>query len=139
MSHTLIVFAFHCSFHRRDVLLAECCLLSVTSCINAFYSVLSVQQWIRNTVFIQGFCRPLQVDKGNTLSLNHASCMFPLCCFQVVSAAEPRLPLELKPGLTYTIQVRCSSLDEPPLWSDWSKPHNIKLDSKNRSLSNRTE
>nr|XP_040040837.1 leptin receptor isoform X2 [Gasterosteus aculeatus aculeatus] len=48
--------------------------------------------------------------------------------WEVVSAAEPRLPLELKPGLTYTIQVRCSSLDEPPLWSDWSKPHNIKLD-----------
>ncbi|KAL6108253.1 lepr [Pungitius sinensis] len=49
--------------------------------------------------------------------------------WEVVSAAaEPRLSLELKPGLRYTIQVRCSALDKPPLWSDWSEPHHILLD-----------
>ncbi|XP_051232121.1 leptin receptor isoform X3 [Dicentrarchus labrax] len=49
--------------------------------------------------------------------------------WQVVSAlAEPRLSLDLKPRLNYTIQVRCSSLDKPPLWSDWSEPHHINLD-----------
>ncbi|XP_070687901.1 leptin receptor isoform X2 [Pempheris klunzingeri] len=48
--------------------------------------------------------------------------------WQVVSApGEPRLPLDLKPKLSYTIQVRCSSLDKPPLWSDWSEPHHIYL------------
>lgn len=49
--------------------------------------------------------------------------------WQVVSAsAEPKLSLELKPRLNYTLQVRCSSLDKPPVWSDWSKPHHIFLD-----------
>ncbi|KAK9519589.1 hypothetical protein VZT92_022308 [Zoarces viviparus] len=49
--------------------------------------------------------------------------------WQVVSApAEPRLSLELKPKLNHTIQVRCSSLDQPPVWSDWSEPHHIYLD-----------
>nr|XP_046247693.1 leptin receptor isoform X2 [Scatophagus argus] len=49
--------------------------------------------------------------------------------WQVVSApGEPRLSLDLKPRLNYTIQVRCSSLDSPPLWSDWSEPHHIYLD-----------
>ncbi|XP_054458403.1 leptin receptor isoform X2 [Anoplopoma fimbria] len=49
--------------------------------------------------------------------------------WQVVSApAEPRLSLELKPRLNYTIQVRSSGLDEPPVWSDWSEPHHIYLD-----------
>ncbi len=58
-----------------------------------------------------------------------------LCCLQVVSApGEPRSSLDLKPRLNYTIQVRCSSLDQPPLWSDWSEPHHIYLDSKNHSL-----
>ncbi|KAI3368569.1 hypothetical protein L3Q82_025575, partial [Scortum barcoo] len=48
---------------------------------------------------------------------------------EVVSAPEePRLPLDLKPRLNYTIQVRCSSLDNPPLWSEWSEPHHIYLD-----------
>lgn len=62
-------------------------------------------------------------------------CWFPLCCFQVMAPhGEPRLPLDLKPRLNYTIQVRCSSLDQPPLWSDWSEPHHIYLDSKNHSL-----
>uniref|UniRef100_A0A7N8X959 Leptin receptor n=1 Tax=Mastacembelus armatus TaxID=205130 RepID=A0A7N8X959_9TELE len=49
--------------------------------------------------------------------------------WQMVPApGEPRLSLDLKPRLNYTIQVRCSSLDEPPLWSDWSEPHHIYLD-----------
>ncbi|XP_034386267.1 leptin receptor isoform X1 [Cyclopterus lumpus] len=48
--------------------------------------------------------------------------------WQVVSVpAEPRLSLELKPRLNYTIQVRCSGLDKPPVWSDWSEPHHIYL------------
>ncbi|KAM9848864.1 leptin receptor [Aulostomus maculatus] len=50
--------------------------------------------------------------------------------WQVVSVpVEPRLILDLKPELNYTIQVRCSGLDEPPLWSDWSEAHHILLDS----------
>ncbi|XP_071342277.1 leptin receptor isoform X2 [Trachinotus anak] len=49
--------------------------------------------------------------------------------WQVVSVpGEPRLTLDLMPRLNYTIQVRCSSLDEPPLWSDWSESHHIYLD-----------
>ncbi|XP_070764514.1 leptin receptor [Enoplosus armatus] len=49
--------------------------------------------------------------------------------WQVVSApGEPRSSLDLRPRLNYTIQVRCSSLDKPPLWSDWSEPHHIYLD-----------
>ncbi|XP_049443419.1 leptin receptor isoform X1 [Epinephelus fuscoguttatus] len=49
--------------------------------------------------------------------------------WQVVSAPEePRLPLELKPRLNYTIQVRCSGLENPPVWSDWSEPYHIYLD-----------
>nr|AKM16803.1 leptin receptor [Scomber japonicus] len=49
--------------------------------------------------------------------------------WQVVSVpAEPRMLLDLKPRLNYTIQVRCSGLDEPPLWSDWSEPYHIYLD-----------
>ncbi|KAG7230546.1 hypothetical protein INR49_025262 [Caranx melampygus] len=49
--------------------------------------------------------------------------------WQVVSApAEPRLSLDLKPRLKYTIQARCSGPDEPPLWSNWSESHHIYLD-----------
>nr|AKA88532.1 leptin receptor [Scophthalmus maximus] len=49
--------------------------------------------------------------------------------WQVMSApAGPRLPLDLKPRLNYTIQVRCSGPGEPPLWSDWSESHHIYLD-----------
>uniref|UniRef100_UPI0037E7B6C8 leptin receptor n=1 Tax=Semicossyphus pulcher TaxID=241346 RepID=UPI0037E7B6C8 len=49
--------------------------------------------------------------------------------WQVVSArGEPRLSLDLKPRLKYTVQVRCSGLHTPPLWSDWSEPHHISLD-----------
>lgn len=62
-------------------------------------------------------------------------CWLPLCCLQVVSApAAPRSPLDLKAKLNYTVQVRCSSVDRPPLWSDWSEPHHIYLDSKNQSF-----
>ncbi|XP_060890548.1 leptin receptor [Labrus mixtus] len=49
--------------------------------------------------------------------------------WQVMSApGEPRLSLDLKPRLNYTVQVRCSGLVTPPLWSDWSEPHHIYLD-----------
>ncbi|KAK2908112.1 leptin receptor [Channa argus] len=48
--------------------------------------------------------------------------------WQMASASvDPRLSLDLKPSLNYTIQVRCSGLDDPPLWSDWSKPYHIYL------------
>ncbi|XP_034035456.1 leptin receptor [Thalassophryne amazonica] len=39
----------------------------------------------------------------------------------------PRVPMELKPRVNYTVQVRCSSLGKSLLWSDWSKPHHIFL------------
>lgn len=49
--------------------------------------------------------------------------------WQVLSTpGESRLSLDLKPRLNYTIQVRCSSLNSSPLWSDWSEPHHICLD-----------
>uniref|UniRef100_A0A3P9M4D0 Leptin receptor n=2 Tax=Oryzias latipes TaxID=8090 RepID=A0A3P9M4D0_ORYLA len=44
--------------------------------------------------------------------------------WQVVSVTgEPRLSLDLQPEQEYTFQVRCSRLDEPPLWSEWSAPY----------------
>lgn len=62
-------------------------------------------------------------------------CWLPLYCLQVMSApGAPRSSLDLKAKLNYTVQVRCSSLDRPPLWSDWSEPHHIYLDSKNQSF-----
>uniref|UniRef100_A0A669DPX0 Leptin receptor n=1 Tax=Oreochromis niloticus TaxID=8128 RepID=A0A669DPX0_ORENI len=49
--------------------------------------------------------------------------------WQVVSASgEPRVSLALKPELKYSVQVRCSGPEEPPLWSEWSEPHHIRLD-----------
>uniref|UniRef100_A0A668TDI9 Fibronectin type-III domain-containing protein n=1 Tax=Oreochromis aureus TaxID=47969 RepID=A0A668TDI9_OREAU len=49
--------------------------------------------------------------------------------WQVVSApGEPRVSLDLKPELKYSVQVRCSGPEEPPLWSEWSEPHHIRLD-----------
>ncbi|KAM3620179.1 uncharacterized protein V6R79_019401 [Siganus canaliculatus] len=49
--------------------------------------------------------------------------------WQVLSvAAETRLSLDLKAKLNYSVQVRCSVPTEPPLWSDWSRPHHIYLD-----------
>ncbi|XP_038134313.1 leptin receptor isoform X2 [Cyprinodon tularosa] len=48
---------------------------------------------------------------------------------QVVSALEqPYLSLDLEPS-KYTIQVRCTTQTQPPLWSDWSKPYIIYLES----------
>ncbi|XP_024135133.1 leptin receptor isoform X1 [Oryzias melastigma] len=48
--------------------------------------------------------------------------------WQVVSVTgEPRLSLDLQPDQEYTVQVRCSSLDEPPLWSEWSAPYKFYL------------
>ncbi|XP_037553856.1 leptin receptor [Nematolebias whitei] len=41
---------------------------------------------------------------------------------------ETRFSLVLKPNIDYTIQARCASLDEPPLWSGWSEPYHIFLD-----------
>nr|QCO95273.1 leptin receptor [Channa punctata] len=46
----------------------------------------------------------------------------------VSTPRDPRLSLDLKPRLNYTIQVRCSGLDDPPLWSNWSEPYHIYLD-----------
>ncbi|KAM6921963.1 leptin receptor [Xenentodon cancila] len=49
--------------------------------------------------------------------------------WQVVpSPGKRNLSLDLQPYLIYTIQVRCSGLAEPPLWSEWSKPHRLYLD-----------
>ncbi|XP_042370661.1 leptin receptor isoform X2 [Plectropomus leopardus] len=65
---------------------------------------------------------PLRYEVRHTSNTTHPT-------WQVVSApGEPRLSLELKPRLNYTIQVRCSSLENPPVWSDWSEPHHIYLD-----------
>ncbi|XP_022071967.2 leptin receptor [Acanthochromis polyacanthus] len=48
--------------------------------------------------------------------------------WQVVHASgKPQRSLDLKPKLNYTIQVRCCSQEEPPLWSEWSEPHHIYL------------
>uniref|UniRef100_A0A7N5ZZW8 Fibronectin type-III domain-containing protein n=1 Tax=Anabas testudineus TaxID=64144 RepID=A0A7N5ZZW8_ANATE len=48
--------------------------------------------------------------------------------WQVSTAlTQPRLSLNLKPRLNYTIQVRSSGPYEPPLWSDWSETHHIFL------------
>lgn len=51
-----------------------------------------------------------------------------LCRLQVASTlGEAHSVLDLKPLLKYSIQVRSSTLDDPPLWSDWSASHQIKL------------
>ncbi|XP_061539861.1 leptin receptor [Phycodurus eques] len=48
--------------------------------------------------------------------------------WQVVSTGlDRRLILGLKPEVNYTMQVRCSGLQEPPLWSNWSQPYLIYL------------
>ncbi|KAK7888992.1 hypothetical protein WMY93_024552 [Mugilogobius chulae] len=41
---------------------------------------------------------------------------------------EPQILLDLDVNVNFTIEVRCSSLVDPPVWSDWSKPHYINLD-----------
>ncbi|CAL8254996.1 unnamed protein product [Merluccius merluccius] len=43
-------------------------------------------------------------------------------------SGEPRVFLDLRPRLNYTFQARCSVAAQPPLWSDWSQPHHIYLD-----------
>lgn len=49
--------------------------------------------------------------------------------WQIVPVFEEHsLSLDLKVKLNYTVQVRCSSLVEPPMWSQWSEPHHIYLD-----------
>lgn len=53
-------------------------------------------------------------------------------CLQVLSVSgEARTALDLKARVNYTVQVRRSSLHDPPLWSIWSQSHHIFLDSKN--------
>ncbi|XP_061681635.1 leptin receptor [Syngnathoides biaculeatus] len=48
--------------------------------------------------------------------------------WQVVSTGlDRRLILDLRPEVNYTVQVRCSGLHEPPLWSNWSQPYHIYL------------
>ncbi|XP_047443679.1 leptin receptor [Mugil cephalus] len=48
--------------------------------------------------------------------------------WQVVTApGERRLSLDPRAGPNYTIQVRCSGLSAPPLWSEWSAPYHIFL------------
>lgn len=55
----------------------------------------------------------------------------PVLRLQVQSPpGERRLSLDLKASVNYTIQVRCSALSEPPLWSEWSEPYHIFLHSK---------
>lgn len=59
---------------------------------------------------------------------------FPLCCLQVASTlGEARSVLDLKPRLEYSIQVRCSALDDLPLWSDWSESYPLYLDGEKSS------
>lgn len=54
---------------------------------------------------------------------------------QVASTlGETRLALDLKPLLKYSVQVRRSTLDDPPLWSRWSDSHQIKLYGEKSSL-----
>uniref|UniRef100_A0A667ZIW4 Leptin receptor n=1 Tax=Myripristis murdjan TaxID=586833 RepID=A0A667ZIW4_9TELE len=49
--------------------------------------------------------------------------------WQVVSVSgEPRVSLDLKPRLNYSLQARRSGPAQPPLWSDWSQAHHIYLD-----------
>ncbi|KAJ3598823.1 hypothetical protein NHX12_032787 [Muraenolepis orangiensis] len=43
-------------------------------------------------------------------------------------SGEPRVFLDLSPRLNYTFQARCSLQGQPPLWSPWSRPHHIYLD-----------
>uniref|UniRef100_A0A671VRX9 Fibronectin type-III domain-containing protein n=1 Tax=Sparus aurata TaxID=8175 RepID=A0A671VRX9_SPAAU len=65
---------------------------------------------------------PLRYEVRYSSNTTHPS-------WQVMSApGAPRSSLDLKAKLNYTVQVRCSSLDRPPLWSDWSEPHHIYLD-----------
>ncbi|KAM6962593.1 leptin receptor [Aplochiton taeniatus] len=45
----------------------------------------------------------------------------------VLVSGEPKLALDVMPSLKYTVQVRCSSLALPDLWSNWSRPHHISL------------
>ncbi|XP_061739696.1 leptin receptor [Nerophis ophidion] len=49
--------------------------------------------------------------------------------WQVVSTGQDRkLILDLKPKVNYIMQIHCSALNDPPLWSNWSEPYNIYLD-----------
>nr|XP_057929720.1 leptin receptor isoform X2 [Doryrhamphus excisus] len=49
--------------------------------------------------------------------------------WQVISTGQKRkLSLDLKPKVKYTIEIHCSGLHDPPLWSNWSEPYHIYLD-----------
>ncbi|XP_041861661.1 leptin receptor isoform X2 [Melanotaenia boesemani] len=77
-----------------------------------------IVQWKDPSDFSSG---PLRYEVQYSFSTTHPT-------IQVVSVSDqPRVSLHLEPFVKYTIQVRCSSLEEPPLWSNWSKPHFIYL------------
>ncbi|XP_072293961.1 leptin receptor [Eucyclogobius newberryi] len=48
--------------------------------------------------------------------------------WKVVQTFEPRTLLELEVNVNFSVQTRCSSPADPPVWSDWSEPHRIYLD-----------
>ncbi|KAM4548781.1 leptin receptor-like [Odontesthes bonariensis] len=77
-----------------------------------------IVSWDKPSDFLSG---PLRYEVRYSSNTTHST-------WQVVSTfGKPKLSLDLKPNLNYTIQVRCSGLAEPPMWSEWSKPHNILL------------
>uniref|UniRef100_A0AAV2L077 Fibronectin type-III domain-containing protein n=1 Tax=Knipowitschia caucasica TaxID=637954 RepID=A0AAV2L077_KNICA len=46
--------------------------------------------------------------------------------FQVFGKTSLRLDLDV--NINFSIQIRCSNLEEAAVWSDWTKPHHIHLD-----------
>uniref|UniRef100_A0A3B5ARE7 Leptin receptor n=1 Tax=Stegastes partitus TaxID=144197 RepID=A0A3B5ARE7_9TELE len=78
-----------------------------------------IVQWDDPTDFDVG---PLRYEVRYSSNTTHPS-------WQVLpTPGEPRLSLDLKPKRNYSIQVRCSGLQEPPLWSEWSESYHIYLD-----------
>ncbi|XP_041646977.1 leptin receptor isoform X2 [Cheilinus undulatus] len=78
-----------------------------------------ILHWEDPSDFVTG---PLRYEVRYSSSTHHPT-------WKVLSVpGEPWLSLDLKPRLNYSIQVRCSSLNIPPLWSNWSEPHYIYLD-----------
>ncbi|XP_072245222.1 leptin receptor [Leuresthes tenuis] len=77
-----------------------------------------IVSWDKPSDFLSG---PLRYEVRYSSNTTHSA-------WQVMSTfGKPKVSLDLKPNLNYTIQVRCSGLAEPPMWSEWSKPHNILL------------
>lgn len=73
-----------------------------------------------------------QEHKANVIC--HSHCPLVLCLQVISVSGETKTALELKACVNYTVQVRCSSRSNPPLWSSWSESHHIFLDGKNRFL-----